>query len=64
MAGDDFAYYLQKVPGAYYLLGTNNPSKGITSNNHSPTFDVDESVLYTGAKVLKEAALEILNKCE
>jgi len=62
MGGEDFAYFLQKVPGAYYFLGGGNVKKGINSANHSPTFDVDESTLYTGAKVLKEAAMEILNK--
>ena len=62
MGGEDFAYFLQKVPGAYYILGGGNIQKGINSANHSPTFDVDESVLYTGAKVLKEAAMYILNK--
>jgi len=62
MGGEDFAYYLQRVPGAYYILGGSNPGKGINSMNHSPTFDVDEDALYTGAKVLKEAAIEILNK--
>ena len=62
MGGEDFAYFLQKVPGAYYIIGGSNSNKGINSMNHSPTFDVDESALYTGAKVLKEAAMEILNK--
>ncbi|MCL4349513.1 MAG: amidohydrolase, partial [Candidatus Thermoplasmatota archaeon] len=62
MGGEDFAYFLQKVPGSYYFIGGSNPERGIDSMNHSPTFDVDESALYTGAKVLKEAAMEILNK--
>ena len=62
MGGEDFAYFLQKVPGAYYFIGGSNSERGIDSMNHSPTFNVDESALYTGAKVLKEAAMEILNK--
>ena len=62
MGGEDFAYFLQKVPGSYYFIGGSNPERGIDSMNHSPTFDMDESALYTGAKVLKEAAMEILNK--
>jgi amidohydrolase len=62
MGGEDFAYFLQKVPGAYYIMGGGNIKKGINSANHSPTFDVDEETLYTGSKVLKEAAVNILNK--
>ncbi len=62
MGGEDFAYYLQKIPGAYYFFGASNIKKGINSPNHSPTFDVDEDQLYTGARILKEAAMSILNR--
>ena len=62
MGGEDFAYYLQKIPGAYYFFGASNVKKGINSPNHSPTFDVDEDQLYTGARILKETAMNILNK--
>ncbi|WP_337860642.1 amidohydrolase [Ferroplasma sp.] len=62
MGGEDFAYYLQKIPGAYYFLGGMNKDKGFDSPNHSPTFDVDESALYTGSKILKEVAMEILDR--
>ncbi len=62
MGGEDFAYYLEKIPGAYYFFGASNVKKGINSPNHSPTFDADEDQLYTGARILKEAAMNILNK--
>ncbi len=62
MGGEDFAYYLQKIPGAYYFFGASNVKKGINSPNHSPKFDADEDQLYTGARILKEAAMDILNK--
>jgi len=29
-------------------LHTNNPQKGITEANHSPRFDIEESVLWEG----------------
>jgi len=45
---EDFAYYLQRVPGCFYRLGVRNTDKAITSNLHSATFDVDESSLETG----------------
>ena len=34
MTAEDFAYYLQKVPGCFYRLGTRNEKMGITSNLH------------------------------
>lgn len=48
-ASEDFAYYLQEVPGCFYRLGTGNAAKGITSGVHTPTFDVDEDALRIGA---------------
>ncbi len=60
MGGEDFAYYLEKVPGAYYVLGGAFPERHI--GNHSPQFDIDESVLYKGSLILKESAKNILSK--
>ncbi|KQB35596.1 M20 metallopeptidase family protein [Acidiplasma aeolicum] len=62
MGGEDFAYYLQKVPGAYYFLGGGNREKGIYSPNHSPTFNVDERSLKYGAMILKKSAEDLLKK--
>jgi metal-dependent amidase/aminoacylase/carboxypeptidase family protein len=45
---EDVAFYLERVPGAFIFLGTNNPGKGITEPHHSPRFDVDEDQLWKG----------------
>lgn len=45
LGGDDFAYYLQKRPGSYWLLGANKPGAG---DHHSETFDIDERELWRG----------------
>ena len=45
---EDFAYFTQRIPGCFYRLGVRNDEKGITSNLHTATFDVDESSLETG----------------
>jgi len=47
--GEDFAYYLQKVKGAYFRLGIRNEKKGIIHPLHSAYFDVDEDALPAGA---------------
>jgi amidohydrolase len=49
MGGEDFAYYLEKVPGAFLELGTRNVERGITSPHHNPRFDIDESALKYGS---------------
>jgi amidohydrolase len=60
MTADDFAYYLQKIPGTYYRLGTGNKRKGITHNVHTPYFDIDENALYYGTLSLSWFAINYL----
>ena len=45
MTAEDFAYFSQEMPACFYRLGTGNKKRGITSNIHTNTFDVDESAL-------------------
>lgn len=52
MTAEDFAYFAQKVPACFFRLGTRNQAKGITSNLHSATFDIDESSLETGMGIM------------
>ncbi|MEM0322076.1 MAG: amidohydrolase [Thermoprotei archaeon] len=61
MGGEDFGYYMQKIPGAFYFLGVGNPTKGITSPQHSPTYNLDEDALKHGVAILCNATLKLLN---
>eukprot|EP01132_Coremiostelium_polycephalum_P000252 gene252-332_t len=45
MGGEDFGYYAQQIPGCFYWIGVKNVEKGFSSSLHTPTFDVDETVL-------------------
>ncbi|MDF1655763.1 MAG: amidohydrolase [Coxiellaceae bacterium] len=49
--GEDFCYYLQHKPGAFFMLGSGNKSKGITHGLHSSEFDIDEDCLPIGAAI-------------
>ena len=51
MGGEDFAYYLEKVPGSFFRLGCRNEGKGIVHPYHSSLFDVDEEVLPFGVEM-------------
>jgi len=51
MGGEDFAYYLQKVPGSFFRLGCRNEEKGIVHPYHSSLFDIDEEVLPLGVEM-------------
>jgi amidohydrolase len=52
MGAEDFGYYSQKIPGCFFRLGTGNIEKGISSGVHTPTFNVDESAIATGAGMM------------
>jgi len=59
---EDCAYFAQEIPGCFYRLGVRNEEKGITSNLHSATFNVDESSLETGMGLMAWMAVrELLN---
>ncbi len=48
MGAEDFAYYSHKIPGCFFRLGAGNKEKNITSNVHTPTFNIDESAIEKG----------------
>lgn len=51
MGGEDFAFFLEKVPGAYFRLGCGNKDKGITQALHNSRFNLDEDVLPLGVEM-------------
>ena len=62
MAGEDFAFYSQVVEACFYRLGTRNEARGITSGVHTPTFDIDEAALETGAGLMAWLAVQELSR--
>jgi len=62
MGGEDMAYYLEKIPGTFFAIGTGNEAKGIMYPNHHPKFDVDEDVLYIGSAIFVQACLDFLGE--
>jgi len=60
MGAEDFAYYLQKVPGTFLLLGIYNEKLGNIYGVHTSKFRYDESVLPYGSAVMAQSALDLL----
>jgi len=58
--GEDFAWYLEHVPGAMARLGVWS-GHGPMLDIHQPTFDLDERALPVGVRVLTNVALTALN---
>lgn len=44
-ASEDFAWYLKKLPGTFYRIGTRSEEKGIVHGLHTPRFTIDEDAL-------------------
>ena len=59
MGGEDFSYYLQHVPGAMLRLGIAESSE--TPQLHTPKFDVPDSAILTGAKIMARSAIHASN---
>jgi hippurate hydrolase len=53
MGAEDFAYYLEKVPGAFIWLGIGEDASGL----HTPTFAFDEDILLRGSALLAALAI-------
>jgi amidohydrolase len=46
---EDFAFMLEKKPGAYIMIGNGGPDEGGCHNVHSPLYDFNDRILTTGA---------------
>ena len=59
MGGEDMAFYLQEVPGAFLFLSNlaQNPN-GEVYVNHNSKFDLDESLFYKGVATFVATAFE------
>jgi amidohydrolase len=62
MGAEDFSYFQKEIPGFMYWLGVGNKAKGITAMLHTPDFDIDETSLTTGVKVMTNVILDYLDR--
>lgn len=60
MGGEDFAYYLKKVPGAMFRLGVANKKIGADKVWHHPAFMIDESAIPVGYVTMAAAVTKIM----
>lgn len=60
--GEDFAYYIQEIPGMMFWLGGSDDSKGIVALPNAPIFGVDERAILTGIKGMSNVLVQYLVK--
>ena len=61
LGGEDFAWYLDKVPGSMARLGVKPPGQELPHDLHQGAFDVDEAALPVAVRVLVATALAALS---
>ena len=59
LGAEDFAFYTQKIPGAFFFLGCTAKDNSLRPL-HNSRFDFDERAMYIGAQILEETALAAL----
>ncbi|XP_012445902.1 IAA-amino acid hydrolase ILR1-like 6 [Gossypium raimondii] len=62
MGAEDFSFYTEIVPAAFYYIGVRNETLGSIHTGHSPYFMIDEDVLPIGAAVHASIAERYLNE--
>ena len=61
MTAEDFAFYLQKIKGAFYWVGIGSKMEK-NYPLHSKNFYLNEEILYRGAALMYEIAINFLSK--
>ncbi|MBL7998541.1 MAG: amidohydrolase [Candidatus Kapabacteria bacterium] len=62
MWAEDFAFYAQRIPAVFWMLGVNPSDETIMPGLHNAKFSPDESALPIGTALLVNSALQWLQK--
>jgi amidohydrolase len=61
MGSEDFAYFSEKVPACFFMIGSANAERGLNYGHHHPRFDFDEAALPRAAALMAQSALDLLS---
>lgn len=59
MAGEDFAFYQQQFPGAFFFLGSGSDKADSKWSWHHPKYNIDEQAFLTGSALMAGLALDV-----
>ncbi|KAF5750555.1 IAA-amino acid hydrolase [Tripterygium wilfordii] len=62
MLAEDFSFYAQKIPAAFFMIGTRNETHHPVKPLHTPYLVIDEAVLPVGAALHAAVAMSYLEK--
>jgi len=61
MVSEDVAFFMEKIPGCFLLVGAAPPGRGQSYGHHHPKFDLDEHVLPLSSAILAASTMNLLN---
>jgi amidohydrolase len=61
MWGEDFAFYLERVPGCFFVLGVQPHDRDTYPMLHNPAFDFNDDAIPFGIRMMTEVALRFLH---
>ncbi len=61
MGGEDFGYFIQDVPGAFYHIGSREPDAEAFTSLHTTGFKIDERCLEVGVLMQTALAMDALS---
>jgi amidohydrolase len=62
MGGEDFAYYLEHVPGAFFMVGTVPPGRSDYPPLHSDQYDHSDGAVAIGMRMFVELVMNFTNR--
>jgi amidohydrolase len=62
MWGEDFAFYLEHVPGCFFVLGVQPPERSEYPMLHNPRYDFTDAAIPHGIRMMVNVALRYLAK--
>jgi amidohydrolase len=62
MAGEDFAYYLEKVPGCFFFIGVDHPGGRANAMLHSDRYDFADDAVAVGMRMFTEIVLNFASR--
>ena len=62
MWGEDFAFYLERVPGCFFVLGVQPHDRDSYPMLHNPSFDFTDAAVPVGIRMMTELAITFLNR--
>ena len=61
MGAEDMAFMLEKVPGCFFFVGSNDKARHLDYGHHHPKFDFNEEALIRASALMATAAMDVLN---